>query len=77
MSRLLTTENQTQRTKNNIGPIRWMAPESIFKSEYSNKSDVFMYGMFLYEVIFRKSPFYAIENLLDVGDAVAQGIRPE
>ena len=69
-------EGEAQKTVNNLGPIRWMAPESIFHSEYSTKSDSYMYAMFVYEVLFRVVPFSDESNLLDVTEMVSSGIRP-
>ena len=76
MSRLITSTDATQKTANNVGPIRWMAPESIFRMEYSKKSDVYMFANFVYEVLYRRVPFADVPNLLDVGDAVQAGQRP-
>jgi serine/threonine protein kinase len=45
MSRLLKEESQKGQTKNNFGPIRWMAPESIRDLSYSTKSDVWSFGI--------------------------------
>src|SRR3989338_3998922 len=76
MSRFLSADNSTQKTKNHLGPVRWMAPESIFSAEYSKSSDVYMYGMFLYEVFHRTVPFSELENVLDVADIIQDGKRP-
>src|SRR3989338_5145797 len=76
LSRLLMSDDGTQQTQTSLGPIRWMAPESIFHKTYSTKSDCYMYAMFLYEVLFRKVPFYETENVLDVSELVAAGERP-
>ena len=35
-----------------------------------------MYAMFLYEVLFRRVPFFDTPNLLDVSELVAAGERP-
>jgi len=37
-------------TQSNIGPIRWMAPESILKRIYSPKSDVWSWGITIWEI---------------------------
>lgn len=34
-----------------VGPIRWMAPESLAKGVYSAKTDVFSFGILLYELL--------------------------
>jgi serine/threonine protein kinase len=44
MSRVLQQENEGQ-TVTNIGPIRWMAPESLANRVYSKKSDVWTFGI--------------------------------
>src|SRR3989338_6666366 len=79
MARLLAVQsaNNAQKTRTDVGPLCWMAPESIYNLEYSKNSDVYMYGMFLYEVVCRRIPFHTIQNLLDVGDSIQAGIRPE
>jgi len=40
MSRVIIDNTNEGQTKTNVGPIKWMAPESIRTSEYSEKSDV-------------------------------------
>ncbi len=38
MSRFVTSNEKVGQTKTNIGPVKWMAPESIAKQAYSPKS---------------------------------------
>ena len=38
------------RFNNVLIPLRWMPPEAIFHDEYSEKSDVWSYGVFMWEV---------------------------
>jgi serine/threonine protein kinase len=44
MSRVLQQDIEG-KTRNTIGPIRWMSPESIGQQVYSKKSDVWMFGI--------------------------------
>ena len=44
-------------TKQRIGPIKWMAPESISKQKYSYKSDVYMFGITMFEIMHGKQPY--------------------
>ena len=53
MSRVLEQTASEGNTLNNMGPIRWMAPESLAKQVYSKKSDVWMFGIVIYEVVSR------------------------
>jgi serine/threonine protein kinase len=55
MSRVLK-EDMEGRTLNRIGPIRWMAPESIAHRVYSKKSDVWMFAALVYEIVAQREP---------------------
>ncbi|KAH7709764.1 Protein KIN-9 c [Aphelenchoides avenae] len=60
-------------------PLRWMAPESLRSFEYSFKSDVWSYGVVLYELFsFGAVPFSSLENskLLEHLDAGHRLERP-
>ncbi len=45
MSRVLKDMSQQGQTETDIGPIRWMAPESLHDLKYSVKSDVWTFGI--------------------------------
>ncbi len=63
LSRALKEEAQVGKTASTIGPIRWMAPESIASQTYSIKSDVWMFGIILYEITARQEPHIGEDTL--------------
>uniref|UniRef100_A0A8C8F2Y5 Mitogen-activated protein kinase kinase kinase 7 n=1 Tax=Oncorhynchus tshawytscha TaxID=74940 RepID=A0A8C8F2Y5_ONCTS len=67
---------QTHMT-NNKGSAAWMAPEVFEGSNYSEKCDVFSWGIILWEVITRRKPFDEIGGpAFRIMWAVHNGTRP-
>lgn len=63
-------------TSSNIGPIRWMAPESLAADrEYSEKSDCFSFGITVSEIISGELP-HAELDLLAAAEAIRKGATP-
>lgn len=50
--------------RNLLLPIRWLAPECIQEDEYTTKSDIFAYGVFVWELFTQatKLPFEELSN---------------
>jgi ankyrin repeat protein/serine/threonine protein kinase len=73
MSRLKAVQNPSNSgyTHSNIGPLKWMAPESITKHEYSEKSDSFSFGICLWELLSAGEPYQGQFDL-EVAVAVVQ-----
>jgi serine/threonine protein kinase len=55
LSRILEQVDEG-KTKCKIGPVCWMAPESIGQQVYSKKSDVWMFGILVYEIVVQSKP---------------------
>ena len=53
----LAQPNEQAQTKSNVGPIKWMARESIEHKKYSQKSDVWSFGITLIEMYLRSIPY--------------------
>ena len=63
----------------NLGTTAWCAPE-IFTTtgtaQYSLKVDVYSFGIVLWELWERRSPFDHLKSRFDIVDAVKSGVRP-
>jgi len=70
LSRVMT-ESETNFTQSEVGPLKWMAPESITSKEYSPKTDVYMFGMTMIEILTRQEP-YPGESAMDVAIKVVR-----
>ncbi|PRP83188.1 Protein kinase domain containing protein [Planoprotostelium fungivorum] len=62
MSRQQDSNEQESKTRSNVGPLKWMAPEAIRDRVYSTKSDIWSYGVVVWEV----------GSSIDRGDSLGQ-----
>jgi len=54
-----------------------MAPEVINGEDYSEKADVYSYGIILWEIITRQVPYKGIEQIRVAIEVVNNQMRPE
>ncbi|KAH0793466.1 TKL family protein kinase [Histomonas meleagridis] len=60
-----------------IGTFNYMAPEVIRKSQYNLKADVFSYGLMLWEMLKRETPYDNKEkDQMGIAIAIVNGVRP-
>ncbi|XP_053316712.1 protein-tyrosine kinase 2-beta [Spea bombifrons] len=74
LSRYLEEEEYYKASVTRL-PIKWMAPESINFRRFTSASDVWMFGVCMWEIVsFGKQPFFWLENK-DVISVIEKGDR--
>ncbi|ENN76602.1 mitogen-activated protein kinase kinase kinase 7 [Dendroctonus ponderosae] len=72
-----TAADKNTYMTNNKGSAAWMAPEVFTSSRYTEKCDIFSWGIILWEVLSRKKPFYTqASSAFSIMWAVYKGKRP-
>ena len=67
--------DHTSTVSETAGTYRWMAPE-FSKTNAQQRSDVFSYGMILYEIFAQKIPFSDVSDQVAVASKIRDGVRP-
>jgi len=68
---------EARRTLTLTGPLRWMSPESIRDRVYSRESDVWAFGIVVWELITRETPYQDLEAVNAAIGVGFQGLRLE
>lgn len=59
-----------------VGTPMWMAPEVIMGEQYTEKADVYSFGIIMWEILMRKEPYTDKETMQIVVEVVNNGLRP-
>jgi hypothetical protein len=70
-SRMVSTNSLMTGT---IGTLQYMSPEIILNQQYDNRTDVYSFGIVMYEVFFEKIPFHMIDEQNGFGNMWCLGI---
>jgi len=62
-------------TKSNVGPLKWMSPESILKKIYSPASDVWSFGVLLFEIFSKSNPYPEYDAVQAAVQVCEHGLR--
>ena len=75
-SRVLETGHEVYATGAGLVPVRWTAPEALQYGQYSSASDVWAFGIFMYELYTRgEVPYSDNWTNKDVATQVQRGFR--
>jgi len=70
-----TNAKQANQTKSDTGPLKWMAPEAIKLRVYSTMSDVWSFGVVLWEIVTRKDPYPDLDPVQTALEVTHSGLK--
>ncbi|PRP84531.1 hypothetical protein PROFUN_05866 [Planoprotostelium fungivorum] len=75
LSRTQDNTDEVGQTVSTIGPTKWMSPEAITSRQYSTKSDVFSFGVVMWEIIQVRDPWPQYDVLSTAVAVTTRGER--
>jgi len=74
MSRFSNTADSGGVTGSTVGPLRWMSPESLSDGIYNEKTDIYSFGILVWETMTNGSrPYPTINDPVQVASKVVMG----
>eukprot|EP00002_Diphylleia_rotans_P021826 TRINITY_DN4256_c0_g1_i1.p1 TRINITY_DN4256_c0_g1~~TRINITY_DN4256_c0_g1_i1.p1 ORF type:complete len:695 (-),score=101.70 TRINITY_DN4256_c0_g1_i1:458-2542(-) len=71
-------QNKRTKDKEPPGTLLWMAPEVILGEDYTEKADIYSFGIIIWEVFSRQEPYEGEEVAESIAIRVAkEGLRPD
>eukprot|EP00455_Lapot_gusevi_P010603 TRINITY_DN14806_c0_g1_i2.p1 TRINITY_DN14806_c0_g1~~TRINITY_DN14806_c0_g1_i2.p1 ORF type:complete len:108 (+),score=23.34 TRINITY_DN14806_c0_g1_i2:114-437(+) len=58
------------------GTFQWMSPEVMQSQRYTEKADIFSYGIIVWEILFRQVPYQGMNSVQVSIAVITQGLRP-
>jgi len=77
LSRMAGEHKGSNQTVSDTGPLKWMAPEAIKNREYSRMSDVWAFGVTLYEIVARSEPYLGLDPVQAALQVTHAGLKLE
>ena len=76
LSRILNDEIYSA-TYTNVGPLKWMAPEAISDFKFSQQSDVYSFGITLWELLTGQDPYPDVDPVNTAVEVLVKQRRPQ
>jgi len=77
LSRMASSDKGSNQTVSDNGPLKWMSPEAIKNREYSKASDVWAFGVTLFEIVARAEPYLGLDPVQAALQVTHGGLKLE
>eukprot|EP00347_Sterkiella_histriomuscorum_P021207 403334830 len=68
--------NDKMQQTQTLGTVPWMAPEFLNDKIFTHKSDIYSYGIFLWEIFCEQEPYQELQPVQIMFQVVNNGLRP-